>query len=265
MRVGDMEVLVLSDGESTVPGHFYGDHGGHHVGEIDEQDVMHLPIAAFLIRTGGKTVLIDAGLGPIKFDFVNDAGHRTTLWGGDLPRRLAEHGVRPEDIDYVLPTHLHADHAGWVIQEAKSYFPNATIRFGAGDWEENVLNARNPAFAQGMKDANDAGRVQVIERDGEVLPGISAMHTPGHTAGHTSFILSSGTQRAIILGDIISCPMQIRNIEMEVVFDTDPKLAVQTRERIMREIDGDMLVGGPHFPGLRFGRVLMGEGKRYWS
>ena len=51
----------------------------------------------------------------------------------------------------------------------------------------------------------------------------------------------------------------------EVVFDTDPKLAVKTRERIMRELDGDTLVGGPHFPGLRFGRVLLAEGKRYWS
>jgi glyoxylase-like metal-dependent hydrolase (beta-lactamase superfamily II) len=265
MRIGDLEVHVLADGESTVPGDFYGHHHGHHGGEVDENNVMHLPIAAFLVRTGGKTVLIDAGLGPVSYDFINDSGGRTTLRGGDLPMRLAELGVRPEDIDYVFPTHLHADHAGWVIQQTKSYFPNAIIRFGAGDWEENVLGARDPRFGQGMKDVNAAGRVELIERDGELLPGISAMHTPGHTAGHTSFILSSGDQRAIILGDIISCPLQLSNVEMEVVFDTDPKLAVQTRERIMREIDGDMLVGGPHFPGLRFGRVLLGEGKRYWS
>lgn len=265
MKIGDMEVLVLADGASILPGHFYGDHGGVHVGEIDAHGQMHLPIAAFLIRTGGKTVLIDAGLGPVRHDFITDNGHRTQLWGGDLPKELAKHGVTPADIDYVIPTHLHADHDGWIIQDSRRYFPNAIIRFGAGDWEENVVGARNPVFAAGMKEAEAAGRVQFIEKDGELLPGISAMHTPGHTAGHTSFILSSGTQRAIILGDILSCPMQIRNIEMEVVFDTDPKLAVKTRERIMREIDGDMLVGGPHFPGLRFGRVLLGEGKRYWS
>lgn len=268
MKIGDLEVHVLSDGMSELPGHFYGDHGGEHGDEIGPDGMMRLPIAAFLIRTGGKTVLLDAGLGTATYDFVSAAGHRTRLWGGNLPGELAALGVRPEDIDYVMPTHLHADHAGWVIHEHQRFFPNATIRFGAGDWDENVVNDEHPKhqeFRHGMLDAMREGRIEFIEKDGELLPGISAMHTPGHTAGHTSFVLSSGDQRAIILGDIISCPLQIRNIEMEVVFDTDPALAVRTRERIMRELDGDTLVGGPHFPGLRFGRVLMGQGKRYWS
>jgi glyoxylase-like metal-dependent hydrolase (beta-lactamase superfamily II) len=264
MRIGDLDVTVLCDGESTVPGDLYGVHEGHH-DEIDEHGVMHLPIAAFLVRTGGKNVLIDAGLGPVRYEFQTEQGQDVALWGGKLPEELARHGVRPEDIDYILPTHLHADHAGWVIQETRSYFPNAILRFGAGDWEENVVNSLDKNFGEGVKEANAAGRVQLIEQDGEVLPGISAMHTPGHTAGHTSFVLSSGTQRAIILGDIISCPLQILATEMEVIFDTDPKLAIRTRERIMREIDGDMLVGGPHFPALRFGRLLEAEGKRYWS
>lgn len=267
MMVGDMVVHVLADGSSELSEHFYGEHHGHHGDEIGDDGIMRLPIAAFLIRTAGKTVLLDAGLGPVRYEFTTANGHRTALWGGELPGQLAALGVQPEDIDYVIPTHLHADHAGWVIQEHRRFFPNATIRFGAGDWEENVVNSKDAAFREGMMDANAAGRIVPIERDGELLPGISAMHTPGHTAGHTSFVLSSGDQRAIILGDILSCPMQLRNIEMEVIFDTDPALAVRTREKIAREIDGDpdLLVGGPHFPGLRFGRVLMAEGKRYWS
>jgi len=268
MKIGDLEVHVLRDGTSEIPGHFYGEHGGDHGDEIGADGVMRLPIAAFLIRTGGKTVLLDAGLGTAKFDFVTSDGHRTVLNGGELPGRLAALGVQPGDVDYVIPTHLHSDHSGWVIHEHRRFFPNATIRFGAGDWDEQVLNENSPGvpgFKQAMKQAMADGRIELIERDGEILPGISAMHTPGHTAGHTSFVLSSGDSRAIILGDIISCPMQIRNAEMEVVFDTDPKLAVKTRERIMRELDGDTLVGGPHFPGLRFGRVLLAQGKRYWS
>lgn len=264
MRIGDLEVTVLCDGESIVPGDLFGAHKGHH-SDIDEHGAMHLPIAAFLIRSGGKTVLIDAGLGPVRHDFTTVEGTRVELWGGKLPEELAKHGVRPEDIDYIFPTHLHADHAGWVIQEARSYFPNAILRFGAGDWEENVVNSLNKNFGEGIKQADAAGRVQLIEKDGELLPGINAMHTPGHTAGHTSYVLSSGTQRAIILGDIISCPLQILNTEMEAIFDTDRKLGVKTRERIMRELDSDTLIGGPHFPGLRFGRLLEAEGKRYWS
>lgn len=268
MKIGDLEVHVLQDGVSEIPGHFYGDHGGDHGDEIGADGVMRLPIAAFLIRTGGKVVLIDAGLGTATYDFVTVNGDRTVLNGGELPGRLATLGVMPEDVDFVIPTHLHGDHAGWVIHEQQRFFPNATIRFGASDWDELVLDQTTPGlpeFKQGMKQAMADGRIELIERDGELLPGISAMHTPGHTNGHTSLVLSSGDQRAIILGDIVSCPLQIRNIEMEVVFDTDPKLAVKTRERIMRELDGDTLVGGPHFPGLRFGRVLLAEGKRYWS
>lgn len=265
MRIGDLEVHVLADGASELPEHFYGDHEGLHGDEIGADGIMRLPICAFVVRTGGKTVLLDAGLGPVRHEFVTEHGQKIALWGGDLPARLAEIGLTPADIDFVIPTHLHADHAGWVIQDKRRYFPNATIRFGRDDWELLVEQARNPAFRDGMIAAQAEGRIEPIDGDGELLPGISAMHTPGHTPGHQSFILSSGDQRAIILGDIISCPMQIRNPEIEIIFDTDPALAVRTRERIMRELDGDTLVGGPHFPGLKFGRVLLAEGKRYWS
>jgi glyoxylase-like metal-dependent hydrolase (beta-lactamase superfamily II) len=264
MNIGDLRIDCLSDGEWHTPEHFFGDHGGLHGDEIGADGIMRLPVAAFLVHTGGKRILIDAGLGPNRYDVETPQG-RSVIWGGDLPARLAGVGVTPDDIDEVILTHLHPDHAGWLIQDERRFFPNATLTFGEGEWDENVVNSRNPKFREGMVAAREAGAVRLIERDGEVLPGISAMHTPGHTAGHTSFVLSSGDSRAIILGDIISCPLQILNSELEVVFDTDPQLGIQTRERILRELDGDMLVGGPHFPGLRFGRVLLAQGKRYWS
>jgi hypothetical protein len=79
-------------------------------------------------------------------------------------------------------------------------------------------------------------------------------------------VLSSGTARAIILGDAISCPLQMENAELEAVADVDRQAGIATREIILRELEGsDVLVGGPHFPGLRFGRVMAAEGRRYWS
>jgi glyoxylase-like metal-dependent hydrolase (beta-lactamase superfamily II) len=266
MMVGDIEVAVLSDGESIVPGDFFGATDGHHADAVGKDGRIRLPIAAFLLRIGGKTVLLDAGMGPVHIEWTMPSGGELTLHGGGLPAALAAHAVRPEEVDYVMPTHLHADHAGWMFPEGKSYFPNAIIRFGAGDWDPWVENAPDPRFREAMKQARAAGRIQFIEKDGEVLPGLSAMQTPGHSPGHVSYIISSGRQRAIVLGDAISCPLQLQNPEHQLIVDADPQLAIRTREAIFRELDGsaDTMVGGPHFPDLRFGRVLMGEGRRYW-
>ncbi len=266
MQVGDIELTVLYDGKSVVPGHFFGPTDGPHADLVDEYGTITLPIAAFLLRIGGKNVLLDAGMGPASFTWNVPNGDRLELSGGALPASLAREGLNPEDIDYVIPTHLHGDHVGWLFPDGKDFFPNATIRFGEGDWEPWVENAPNPHFREGMKKARDSGRITFIEGDGELLPGLTALATPGHSPGHMCYVISSGTDRAIMLGDAISCPLQLQNPEFEIAADADPKLAIRTRDRIFREIEGtNTMVGGPHFPELRLGRVLMGEGRRYWS
>jgi glyoxylase-like metal-dependent hydrolase (beta-lactamase superfamily II) len=196
MLVGDIEVTVLCDGESVMPGHFFGPTDGHHEGMVDEHGRITLPIAAFLLRLNGKNVLLDAGMGPVSVAWDAPNGDYLTLSGGALPRLLVEQGLRPEDIDYVMPTHLHGDHAGWLFAEGKDFFPNAVIRFGEGDWQPWVEDSVVPGFKEGMLEAQAQGRVQFIEGDGELLPGLSAMATPGHTPGHMSYVISSGTERA---------------------------------------------------------------------
>jgi glyoxylase-like metal-dependent hydrolase (beta-lactamase superfamily II) len=92
------------------------------------------------------------------------------------------------------------------------------------------------------------------------VPGITAVATPGHTPGHISFVVSSGTARAIILGDMIHCPVEIGESELDFVFDVDPKLSRETKARIERELARpDTVMVGPHFPNLVFGRVLQGS------
>jgi glyoxylase-like metal-dependent hydrolase (beta-lactamase superfamily II) len=265
MKIGDLDVQSLRDGLAVTPVEYYPPHHDTVHGDLIVDGRLELPIGFFLVRTGGLNVLIDCGMGPISLAYDSGRASGMTLDGGELPNALAGVGLGPADIDLILPTHMHLDHGGWLIQDGAPYFPNAQVRFGAGDWDAVVMTSSIAGYAEGMSALRAAGRVELIERDGEVAPGISALATPGHTPGHVSYVLSSGEQRAMIFGDIITCPLQIELPEGEAMADMDKQLAAATRERILRELDGETLVGGPHFPGLRFGRVLMGQGRRYWS
>ena len=95
---------------------------------------------------------------------------------------------------------------------------------------------------------------------------MNVIGTPGHTPGHAGVILSSGGERAFVLGDAISCPVQLEETEWSGMGDMDPKLARRTQEAVAQEIEGSgALLATSHFPGLTFGRVLRGEGRRYWQ
>ncbi len=92
------------------------------------------------------------------------------------------------------------------------------------------------------------------------------MAMPGHTPGHAGIVLSSGTERAFVMGDAISCPVQLSESEWSGLGDVDSKLARQTQEAVALEAEASgALLGASHFPGLMFGRVLRGEGRRYWE
>jgi glyoxylase-like metal-dependent hydrolase (beta-lactamase superfamily II) len=102
--------------------------------------------------------------------------------------------------------------------------------------------------------------------DGQVIaPGVTVIATPGHTPGHLSLVVSSGTPRAIILGDVMHCPVQFDEADWSVVLDVDKELAKRTRERLMRELEDPSTISADgHFPDVVFGRVMPAQGKRYW-
>jgi glyoxylase-like metal-dependent hydrolase (beta-lactamase superfamily II) len=265
-RVGELEVIGVQDGSAFMTSGVFGDPDSDaHRAMLGPDGRVELPISAFVVRSGGTTVLIDAGLGERVVEWAPEGQGPQKLEGGRLLRELAAVGVDPADIDLVLLTHVHLDHNGWVWADGGPTFPNATVRFGAADWDA-IVDGNPSESGRMMRAMADVGRVSPIERDGEVLPGISALATPGHTPGHTMFVLSSGAERAMILGDAISCPVQIEAPELEALADVDREMGIATRDRVLRELEGtDTLVGGPHFPGLEFGRVVVGNGKRYWS
>jgi glyoxylase-like metal-dependent hydrolase (beta-lactamase superfamily II) len=106
--------------------------------------------------------------------------------------------------------------------------------------------------------------VQTFDEDSTVAPGVTALLAPGHTPGHLCLVLSSGTERALLLGDAITCPVQLDEPTWHSIGDVDPALADRTRERLWRELENEHSIGvGAHFPELRYGRVLPGTARRW--
>lgn len=259
MNIGSLDITPISDGYFKLPPFYFGQEDwGRHADLAGPDGNIEIPIGCFLVRTGGLTVLIDAGLGPITTEHFG---------GGALPGELEKAGVKPEAIDMVLLTHLHFDHIGWTVQNNEAYFPNATIRFGEQDLDQFVRADNPDKFSAPYVEVLEAsGRVETITEDGEVAPGISTLHAPGHTLGHRCIVLSSGDERALILGDAVTCPVQLEETDWGAMSDIDPKLASRTRQALFDELEGsgDRAIA-MHFPGLQFGRVLRGEGKRYFA
>ena len=278
LPVGDVELTWLPDGIHHVrPLEQYT--GGSaalwddnpHV--IDDQGWLVMSIGGLLVRSGGRCVLIDLGFGP---HAVSDIGsltggeHHGDMYGGELLNSLRRAGLGPGDIDAVVISHMHPDHLGWVATTAEGshrpVFPRAEFYVGAREWEywASGPEANTPKAPSPAQLAVIAERLHVMS-DGTVpAPNITAMTTPGHTPGHMSFVVSSGAERAIVLGDAIHCPVEVGAPQLDFVFDVDPAVARTTKEAISRELEkpGTHLVGG-HFPDAVFGRLLRGEGRRY--
>lgn len=264
MRVGDLVINPLSDGTFVAgPDYFGASSVDGHEDLFDRHGQAWLPIGCFLIRTGARYVLVDAGMGPTR---TPDG----MLVGGQLPVGLRAAGIRTDDITDVVCTHLHMDHVGWLFDlEYRPFFPQATIWLGVGDWQ-HFVEAGNPPIQdfvrQAFREHASDPRLRLIDRDTSVAPGITAIQSPGHTPGHLCVVVSSDGERALLLGDAITCPVQLDEPTWHSMGDVDPDLADRTRERLWRELEGDGITGaGSHFPELEFGRVLNGSGRRWWT
>ncbi|MET8545918.1 MBL fold metallo-hydrolase [Kitasatospora sp. NPDC004799] len=259
MEIGDIEVLAVVDGVGVeVAAEILSRPGvadpwachGHH---READGSLHLPLGGFLVRRGERVVLVDAGVGP--FD---DGRYR----GGALLDSLAGFGVAPGDVTDVLFTHLHFDHVGWASVEGRAVFPRATYRAHRADWEHFVTGpgATPEAVA---KLAPVEGQLELFDGDFTPVPGVDALHLPGHTPGTTVYVVSSGGRRALLLGDVVHSVVQFSERDWQVVWDVDPVAASAVRNRIADEAaDTDDLLVAAHFPGMRFGRVLVGDGPR---
>lgn len=267
MHVGDLHIIPLSDGTFTAHPAYFGPKltPAGHEDLFDRDGKAYLPIGSFLVRAGDRLVLVDAGLGP---------GHRTSsgayeLVGGQLLNGLRALDVDPGDVTDVVCTHLHTDHVGWLFDlHGRPVFAAASIWFGAGDWDHFVTGpgVMFEHIRQGFTAHDGGDRLRLLASDTVVAPGVTALQTPGHTPGHFCVVIASGQERALLLGDAITCPVQLDEPTWHSMGDVDPDLADRTRERLWRELEDESATGaGAHFPELKFGRVLTGQGRRWWT
>jgi glyoxylase-like metal-dependent hydrolase (beta-lactamase superfamily II) len=264
-KVGSFECTSLSDGARTfpMPDAFVRNVAKERALAAAEaaympQGMITVPFNPQIINTGSRLVLIDTGFGP---------GIAPSV--GLLPAAMAAAGIDPGAIDVVLLSHLHPDHINGVkTADGKVAFPNAEIMVPTLDWvfwmnDDNAAKAEsNPMmkayFANVRKILGDlTGKVSKYEWGKEVTPGIIALDTHGHTPGHTSFVVSSGSSKILIQSDVTHIPeFFLRNPDWHVMFDVDPEQAAATRHKFYDMAAAEkVLIVGFHFSFPSLGHV----------
>jgi glyoxylase-like metal-dependent hydrolase (beta-lactamase superfamily II) len=260
-RIGDVIVTALSDGEIEVSPEIAGRSQADNVRRIAASlglpAKQQISVNAFAIHSKGHTTLIDTG-----------AGDKLAPSLGRLPQSLAEAGIEPEDVNTVLLTHMHPDHSnGLTDASGHARFPNAELVMHENEFSHWLNDERMAQASEGQRVNNfEAARRESVPyrkrirlfRDGEVVPDVRALPLPGHTPGHTGYVVGFGDNELLIWGDIVHLPeVQLARPEISVTLDSDRDAAVATRKRILTTAAEDKrIVTGMHlhFPG--FARVV---------
>jgi glyoxylase-like metal-dependent hydrolase (beta-lactamase superfamily II) len=237
-RIGAFEVIALHDGLATrdMPKGFVRNASDEDVAKAAAEvgipaGKLMVSFTAVLVNTGDRVVLFDTG---------NAAGGTV----GKLRDNLAAAGLSPDSVDAVVFSHFHGDHIGGLRNaEGALNFPKAEIMVPEAEWAFWMDDAKMSAAPEGMKGSfglvrkqfgPDAAKVNKIAWGKEIIPGITAVQADGHTPGHTAYLVASGNDRMMFVGDITNHPgIFARRPDWQVMFDMDPEKAMPTRKRIL--------------------------------
>jgi glyoxylase-like metal-dependent hydrolase (beta-lactamase superfamily II) len=259
MMLGDFEVTALSDGTVALPvNKLLTDTTPAKVDKALAKSYLSSPLETsvngYLVNTGDKLVLVDTGA----------AG----LFGPTLGRLVANlkaAGYQPEQVDEIYITHMHPDHVGGLMAGDKLAFPNATVRADKHDadfWLSQANLEKAPADSKGffqgaMASLNPyvmAGKFSAFDGDTQLVPGIKALASHGHTAGHSTFLIESKGQKLALWGDLMHvAAVQFENPSVTIQFDSESKAAaVQRKKAYADAAKGGYWVAGAHlsFPGI---------------
>lgn len=269
MMLGDFEITALSDGTVDLPVDQLL--SGARPGQVQralKRAYLGVPLEtsvnAYLINTGTRLVLIDTGAAGL---------FGPTL--GKLSANLKAAGYLPEQVDEVYITHLHPDHVGGLLADGKAAFPNATLRFDQHDadfWLSDDRMTKAPDDAKGffagamsaVKPYQEAGRLKTFSGTTELVPGVRAEPAPGHTPGHTFYVVESRGQKLVMWGDMMHvAAVQFPDPSVVIKFDVDSKAALPQRRKALADAARQgyyVAIAHVSFPGI--GR-LRAEGKGY--
>lgn len=276
LTVGSVTITALTDGGGDfpfplpqlfpgVPGDAWEPYRQRYPEVFAGPETWRNHYGCYLLRSGGRTILVDTGIGPGPVQILGGVQ-------GRLLDELRAKGVSPEEIDTVFFTHLHLDHVGWnLTAEARPTFPRARYLIHRADWEafhrpEAEANLPEPYVAKTLTPLQSLGVLELLEGEKALTPEVTALYTPGHTPGHMSLLVSSGGEKALITGDVLLHPAQVTEPEWCIAFDMDTEAAVPTRKQLLDRLEGEgMTVVACHFPEPGYGRIVRLEGRRYWQ
>ena len=274
-RLGNLDLAIISDGA------FYMDAGAvfgivprimwqPYAGPLDDRHRMALGLNSLLLRSQGHLILIETGIG----DKGNARRQASPASEGTLLDGLASLGIRPEEIDVVINTHLHADHCGWNTRyagdEIVPTFANAGYHVSRDEWQAAIQpNERTRAtyLAENFLPLEERGRLRLFDGETRVTDEVTIVPTPGHSAGHASVVLASGGETAIYIGDVSQTAVQLERTAWVSAFDILPLVSMETKRHLVEGAirDGSVIVSAhAPFPGL--GRMTRtSEGHRRWT
>ncbi len=260
-QLGDFEITALNDGvvpypTKTVLPTATAEQISSGLFAAGLSDPVGMSYNGFLINTGTKLILIDVGTGG---KLADNPGFRGA---GRLLANLRAAGYRPEQVDEIYISHFGPDHIGGLTQPTGVTFPNARLRVSAnelaaflGDGSISGPDSSYRRFLIGLFDPyRRAGRFAPFDQDTVLVSGIRSLATPGHTPGHTSFLVESRGATLLVLGDVIHLgAIQFPEPSLVTVFDRDQREGAAQRARIFKlAADRDHWVAGAHlsFPGI---------------
>lgn len=262
-KVGQISVIALSDGTVPLDAEKLFQQEPAKVKQLMDDAYLHNPVETsintYLIKTGGKLILIDSGSGELF-----GPAH-----GGRLVSSLAAAGYHADQITDVLLTHIHNDHSGGLSINGQAVFPNAVIHVSQLDtdyWldekrmeqaDPKALSSNKSSFVNAIKVFKPyqlAGKIKTFKGDVELFPGVRSVAAPGHTPGHSLFVLEDSGDKLVFCGDLIHIAgIQFAQPELIDGFDVDKKAAADARIRIYKDAaEQGYLIAGDHisYPGV---------------
>lgn len=244
MKFGEMELFLVEDG-------YFRLDGGGMFGVVpkvlwsksdppDEKNRILLGANCLVVKSGDEVVLVDNGLGG-KWD-----SKRADMFAVDLPRKLLpgleQNGVGPGDVTRMIYSHLHFDHAGGGTfldsgSRPQPQFPRATHYIQRGEWETaNHPNPRDRAsyLPENLEPLAEAGLVELVDGDAEIIPGVKMIVTGGHTRHHCVIQVTSGGATAIFLADLIPTPSHL-HVPFVMGYDLDPETTMTMKQQLLEE------------------------------
>jgi glyoxylase-like metal-dependent hydrolase (beta-lactamase superfamily II) len=185
------------------------------------------------VAIGGASILIDLGFDdPSEQSQWKEPRHHRSP---GVQAGLASIGVKPEDVQYVLITHAHGDHFAGAVVDGRPRFPKAKVLLGRTDWEGSPARARPGSMhEQQLGVIEKAGLLELVDGEHEVVPGVTMIHAPGESPGHSIVRVSSGGQRFYFLGDLFHHPCEVANLDW-VSSGRDAAAMRASRERLLAE------------------------------